>query len=197
MLQLVHQAIYIFFPVSPVNCSNVCTCYYLQKEKANVLNCSNVNFESLNALEIPEDTTWIIANFNNIPHLCSGSDIPSVRHIDFQSSGIVSICDEFFETIKKRNVKYLNLAWNEITKFSEIFKEATNLDAIFLAGNPIECMCDTLWFADWLEHFTTPSGERVVKDYREVKCTSGLGLGTRVYQLDGYEIGCYDTDVMW
>ena len=148
-------------------------------------------------MEIPEDTTWIIANFNNIPHLCSGSDIQSVQHIDFQSSGIVSICDEFFETTKKRNVKYLNLAWNKITKFSEIFKEVTNLDAILLAGNPIECTCDTLWFADWLEHFTTPSGERVVKDYQELRCASGLGIGTRVYQLDGYEIGCYDTDVMW
>ena len=183
--------------MSGVNCSNVCICNYLQTENANVLNCSNVNFESLKALEIPEDTTWIIANSNNIRHLCSGSDIQSVQHIDFQLSGIVSICDEFFETIKKRNVKYLNLAWNKITKFSKIFKEATNLDEIFLAGNPIECICDTLWFADWLEHFTTPSGERIVKDYGKVTCASGLGIGTRVYQLDGYEIGCYDTDVMW
>ena len=120
-----------------------------------------------------------------------------MQHINFQSSGIVSICDEFFETIKKQNVKYLNLAWNKITKFNEIFKEATNLDEIFLAGNPIECTCDTLWFADWLEHSTTPSGERIVKDYGQVTCASGHGNGTRVYQLDGYEMGCHDIVIVW
>ena len=191
------QITYIFFPVLPVNCSNVCNCYYLQTEKVNVLNCSNANFDSLSALEIPEDTTWIIAHSNSIRHLCSGSDIPNVQHIDFQSSGIVSICDGFFKSINKTNVTHLNLSWNSITKFNQIIKEVGNLSEIFLAGNPIECSCDTLWFADWLEHFTTPSGDRIIKDYQEVRCASGIGNGSRVYQLDGFQIGCYDTDFTW
>ena len=92
---------------------------------------------------------------------------------------------------------HLNLAWNNIKKFNKIIKELTNLHEIFLAGNPIECSCDTLWFADWLEHFATPSGARIIKDYRDVRCASGIGNGTRVYQLDGFILGCYDSDFMW
>ena len=66
----------------------------------------------------------------------------------------------------------------------------TDLDEMYLAGNPIDCSCDASWLAHWLVNFVTPSGVRIIKDYMNVTCSGGSWNGTRVNQLDAMRMGC-------
>ena len=67
------------------------------------------------------------------------------------------------------------------------------MEKVHVSGNPIECTCDSTWFADWLMNFTAPSGVRVVKDYDEVTCSGGEWNGTAVHEVDAVEMGCFPT----
>ena len=139
-----------------MSCADGCSCYYLQKEKANVLNCSNMSLASLENLRVPDETTWFIADSNNITNICSATNLMNITKIDLHSSGVITICDEYFEVLANHGIVYvLNLANNKITTIGSIITKLTSLETAYLAGNPIDCTCNTLWLTDWLVNFTT------------------------------------------
>ena len=73
-----------------------------------------------------------------------------------------------------------------------IWKNNTShLEELWLEGNVFECGCDMLWMVDWLSNLTTPSGKRLVRDYKDVICKYGQEIGTPVYQLNPVKMGCY------
>ena len=162
------------------------------EKQANVLNCSATQTKTLNNLEIPEVTTWLIADSNNINHVCEKSDFENILHMDLHSSKIEHICDDTFQNLAQNDkIKYLNMAYNGITKFSKNIVHIKSLEEVYVTGNPIECNCDTFWFVNWLTNFTTPSGVRIVKDYMNVTCSRGKWNGTRVHKLDAVKMGCF------
>ncbi len=48
-----------------------------------------------------------------------------------------------------------------------------------------------LWLVDWLSNATTPSGKRLVWDYKDVICGYGQEIGTPVYKLNPIKMGCF------
>ena len=116
----------------------------------------------------------------------------NITRIDLHSSGIITICDEYFEFLAEHGkVDVLNLTNNSITTLGTVITKVSSLETAYLGGNPIHCTCDILWLTDWLVNFTTPSGEKVVRDYEKVTCYGGEWDGTSVYKLDPMEMGCY------
>ena len=102
----------------PVPCSNTCRCHYIWEHEANVFNCSNTNITSLTQLQIPYKTTWLIAKFNNIPHLDWSVHLSHIEHFDLQNSSVRYIAEDFFSKIKTMNTtKFLNLANNDLKAF--------------------------------------------------------------------------------
>ena len=177
---------------SPQTCSNGCQCFFFEEEEANVLNCSNTPITDLNNLEIPEETTWLVADSNKINRLCAKLNFGNITHVDLHSSQIVQICGDFFQDLAlSTKIKYLNLADNKMTKFTRDILQVSTLEEVYIAGNPIECTCDTIWFADWLLNSTTPYGVRIVRDYKNVACFGGEWNGTRVYELNAVKMGCF------
>ena len=59
-----------------------------------------------------------------------------------------------------------------------------------MVGNPIDCNCDMNWFSKWINSTTTPSGIRLVKDFRDVTCFGGERDGVPVYKLHEEMMGC-------
>ena len=182
----------------PVACSNGCYCYYLQSERANVLNCSGSDVEQFNELDVPDGTTRIIADNTNIGYLCPMFSLKNITHIDFQSSNITSIWDDFFLCLAQRNgykVVHLNLADNYLKTFSKNLKWLISLETLYLSRNPIQCTCDNVWLVDWMKHFTTLAGNRIIKDYEDVICADERWNKTAVYKLNYKKMGCYPISI--
>ena len=176
---------------SPLQCSNNCWCHYFFEEKANVLNCSHTNVTSLTHLPIPNETMWLVAKFNDIPYLQWSENLDTIQHFDLQNSGVRHITDDFFSKIKSINkTKFLNLVNNDLRAFPTSLG-GTNFSQVYLAGNPIDCNCQMLWFASWLNATEPHSENRIVKDYKQVVCTGGEWNGTQVYKLNAKHMGCY------
>ena len=98
------------------------------------------------------------------------------------------IADAFFAKIKNGSTtKFLNLAKNNLKAFPKTLKE-THCSEVYLAGNPIDCNCDMLWFTNWLN---ATDVRRIVKDYKWVVCAGGRWNGTQVYKLSAVRMGCY------
>ena len=85
--------------------------------------------------------------------------------------------------------KFLNLARNNLKTFPKTFS-VTNLTQVHLAGNPIDCNCEMLWLANWLNATDPHSGNRIVKDYYQVVCIGGEWNGIQVYKLSAEQMGC-------
>ena len=164
-------------------------CHYNWQEKANVLNCSNTNITSLR-LQFPNGTNWLIAKSNHIPQLDWSKNLSNIEHFDLQNSCIQHIANDFvfkIQTMKK--AKFLNLANNYLRSFPKSLK-GTNFSEVYLAGNPIDCNCHMLWFAEWLNTTEPKSQNRIVKDYDQVLCMEGQWNGTQVYKLSAELMGC-------
>ena len=134
-----------------------------------------------------------MAHSNHINKLCGDRwRLQNITHIDLHGSGIAHVCDEFFQDVALHGrLKYLNLANNAIAKPNRLIVDVKSLEEVYMSGNPIECTCDSMWFASWLMNFTAPSGVRIVKDYEKVTCYGGQWSGTAVHKLDAVEMGCF------
>ena len=185
----------LLFAVQPLPCSNSCSCHYLFEEDANVLNCSKTNLTTLTDLQMPNKTMWLIAKSNNMSHLQWSDNLNKIQHFDFQNSSIQNITKDFFTKIQiYKSAKFLNLADNELKSFPKSFN-STYFSEVYLAGNPIGCNCDMMWFANWLNRTEPDSQTRVVKDYDGVICEGGRWDGTPVYMLNATHMGCYPKSV--
>ena len=174
----------------PLPCSNNCRCHYMWEQEANVFNCSDTNITSLAQLQIPNETTWFIAKSNHIPHLDWSENLHYIQHFDLQNSSIRYITDDFISKIKTMNrIKFLNLARNNLKTFPKTFS-GTHFSQVYLAGNPIDCNCEMLWLANWLNVTNNQSESRIVKDYKQVVCAGGKWNGTQVYKLSSKQMGC-------
>ena len=87
--------------------------------------------------------------------------------------------------------KFLNLANNNLKAFPKTLK-GTQCSEVYLAGNPIDCNCDMLWFTNWLN---ATNVRRMVKDYKRVLCAGGKWNGTQVYKLSAVRMGCYPKNI--
>ena len=182
----------------PVTCSSDCYCYYLHFERANVLNCSGSDVGQFKKLDIPYGTTWIIAGNNNIGHLCPAFNLENIIYFDFHSSNITSICDDFFVFLlanNGRSVTHLNFANNHLKYFSKGFKKLIPLETLYLSGNPVECTCDNVWLVEWMIKFTTPFGNKIIRDYENITCADERWNNTPVYKLDYIKMGCYPISI--
>ena len=185
------------FPISalPLQCLNNCWCHYSFAEEANVFDCSNANITSLTELQIPNETMWLVAKYNDIPYLQWSENIDAIQHLDLQNSGVDNIADEFFSKITaNEKTSFLNLANNYLKSFPKTLN-GTHFSQVYLAGNPIDCTCDMLWFADWLNRTSHQSPNRIVKDYDRVLCAGGKWDGTQVYKLNAEQMGCYPKSI--
>ncbi len=122
------------------------------------------------------------------------------------SSGIEKICNVHVDKCQINSLEalltgysltFLNLSGNEFQP-SKTFKQSmTHMGKtqILLRGNNTECDCSALWLSDWLNKSRTINGERLVKDYMDVTCSTGkpglpvYKLKTDVEYLAG--IGCF------
>ena len=162
---------------------------------ANVLNCSQKNLTSLAELRIPNETMWLVAKSNYIPYLQWSDNLDSIQHFDLQNSGVRHITDDFFSKIKSINkTKFINLVNNDLKVFPKSLN-GTNFSKVYLAGNPIDCNCQMLWFASWLNATELHSENRIVKDYKQVICRGGEWNGTQVYKLNAKQMGCYPKNI--
>ena len=117
-------------------------------------------------------------------------NLDTIQHFDLQHSGVRHITDDFFSKIKPmKKTTFLNLAKNDLKVFPKSLN-GTSFSKVYLAGNPIDCYCEMLWFADWLNVTDPHSENRIVKDYEQVVCTGGEWNGTQVYKLSAEQMGC-------
>ena len=178
------------FPLlaSPFQCWNNCWCHFIFEEEANVLNCSQTNITSLTELRIPNETMWLVAKYNHIPHLQWWQNLAPIQHFDLENSSVRQINDDFFTkftAFKKKT--FLDLTNNDLRTVPKTLN-GTSFYEVYLAGNPIDCNCEMLWFANFLN---TTDKRRIVKDYKRVLCAGGKWNGTQVYKLNAEQMGCY------
>ena len=135
---------------------------------------------------------WLVAKSNHITNLQWSENLKTIQHIDLQKSHVLHISDDFFSKIKSiKKTTFLNLENNYINSFPTALN-GTNFSQVYLAGNPIDCNCQMLWFADWLNTTEPHSENRIVKDYKQVVCVGGKWDGTQVYKLNAEQMGCYE-----
>ena len=136
-------------------------------------------------------TLWLVAQSNHIPYLQWSENLEVIQHLDLQDSGVLNITDNYFsEMTALRKTKFLNLANNALKTFPKTLN-GTSFSEVYLAGNPIDCNCDMLWFAEFLNTTNPQSGDRIVKDYDKVMCAGGKWNDMQVYKLRASQMGCY------
>ena len=185
----------LFITVLPVNCSQKCSCYHKFNEYISALICSNTRLKNLSDLVVPKETSGLIANDNRIDELQwseeSSENIHGMEHITLANSSIYSIGPNFFSKLANlTKLRYLNLADNKLEVLNKNISHL-RIPEIHLSGNPIECNCDMLWFAQWLHTTLHPTGPRIVKDYEDVRCVGGEWNGKQVYKLTKEQMGCF------
>ena len=187
---------FLFITVPPISCSQSCRCRDNSQLRANVIDCSKSRMRSLSELWIPNKAHWLVAKDNKIDNLRWSEEysrkLPEVEHIDLANSSIESLELHFFSKLANLSrVRYLNLAGNELKGFNQDIQN-NNLSEIYLSGNPIDCSnCDMFWFAQWLNSTEPRIMNRIVKDYKNIKCDGGTWNGTQVYKLSKEQMGCF------
>ena len=145
-------------------------------------------------LVVPNGTMWLVAKSNHLPNLQWSESLKTIQHFDLQDSCVFNVADDFFSKIKAlKKTIFLNLANNYLKSFPKTLN-GTSFSEVYLAGNSVDCNCDMLWFAEWL-NTTDQSGRRIVRDYDRVLCAGGRWNGTQVYKLRAVEMGCFPKNI--
>lgn len=153
--------------MTPLKCGP-CTCFFDMTSNKNILNCSGVQLQKLP--QVPDLTTTIILTGN----------------------GIAEITSKFVAEMENiSTLRFLNLTHNHITKISDKIQNLTQLEEIWLEGNPFECDCSMTWMIPWLNSLTRSNKSNIVRDYKKVKCGSGRFKGIFMYVLTEVAMGCY------
>ena len=142
---------------------------------------------------VPHGTDWLLLENCQVNQLAgSYLYLMSIWYLDLQDSRIESISDDFINTLQRnKTLRWLNLAKNRLSNIPRKIQELTFLQQVSLSGNPFDCHCSMTWMIDWLNNFTTTSGDHVIVDYKEVFCHSGLNVSDPIYKLDEVIMGCF------
>ena len=128
---------------------------------------------------------------NRIPELCGKqSYLRTLAELDLSHNLINKVCDETVSYMKTGSIAELNLANNNITTLPSKLSNVSSLQSVKLSENRFICDCEMTWMIKWLSK-RTPHGERIVIDYRDVVCHSGMMAGKQIYKLTSDEMGCY------
>ncbi len=118
----------------------------------------------------------------------------SISHLSIEDTNLFHICEDMLSRIISSNsLKSISFRNNKLRRLSAKWKTMENnvLESLYIAGNPVECKCEMLWMANWLENTTSSKGMRLVPDYKDVICASGAEIGKPVYMVDPITMGCY------
>ena len=110
--------------------------------------------------------------------------------MDLSRNKINKICKETVSYMKTGSITELNLANNSITSLPSELANISSLQSVTLSGNKFICDCKMTWMIQWLSR-QRGNGERIVKDYQDVVCHSGMLIGKQIYKLTSNEMGCY------
>ena len=182
--------------VVPTGChQSKCYCHYDLKARANVYNCS---FTATTAMpsSVPKYTDWVWLENNKINSLQSVKYLGKIKFLNLKQNSIVTVAESFVaEVIMSTSLKWINLANNKLKKISMKMQNITNLERIWLSGNPYHCDCEMTWMIGWLNNFTTTWREHVIVDYQDLKCHSGKMNGYPIFLLDEVKMGCFPSEL--
>ena len=159
-------------------------------------NCSSLNLHNIPS-SVPNFTDWLILENNHVRHLDSiHTNLGTISFLNLKRNKISSITTSFLGNVSKNtNLKWLDLSDNNLKRLPPEVQELTNLEKIWLRGNPIHCDCNMTWMIGWINNFTTGTYRKhVVRDYAQLKCHSGKMRGKPIYQLNEVDMGCYPHD---
>ena len=167
-------------------------CYYDLKHRANVYNCSSTDLKTL-PVSVPNFTDWVWLENNKIQNLHGNmSYLKSIGYLNVNSNKITIMNGCFMSALlQSQTLKWLNLAFNDITNLPVNVQNLTHLEKIWLSGNPFHCDCEMTWMIGCLNNFTKPSKEHVIVDYQDIKCHSGKMKGKPIYKLNVVKMGCF------
>ena len=182
--------------VYPVGCfpkkKYSCFCYYDQNLRFNISNCSSDSMTDLPDTISP-GTDVLRVQKTNIVNLCGSYDyLDTIWYLDLKTNFIEYICDTFILQMKySHKLKRLNLANNKLDHVPIKMRNLTNMEKIWLAGNPFHCNCSMTWMIQWLKDFTRLSQEHVIVDYKQLTCSDGKMKGEKIFNLNEIKMGCY------
>ena len=159
-------------------------------------NCSSSDLDDLPSL-VPNFTDWLMVENNHIRNLDSfHTDLGTTSFLNLKRNKIFSITTSFLRNLSKsKSLKWLDLSDNNLKHLPPEVQELTNLEKVWLRGNPIHCDCDMTWMIDWINNFTTGIYRKhVVRDYAQLKCHSGKMRGQPIHKLNQVDMGCYPHD---
>ena len=181
---------------TPTRCQSAttypCYCYYYLKEEANVYNCSSSSVNELTPA-VPVGTDWLVMENNQISELAGNFDyLDGIWSLDLQRNKIEMISESFIKQLQiGGKLEWLNLAHNNLHRIPSDIQNVQFLKKIWLSYNRFHCDCNMIWMIEWLNNFTTPSGEQIIVDYENIKCHSGMMVGMPIYKLDKIIMGCF------
>ncbi len=180
--------------VRGVVCSDHCLCHYDQQTKRNIMACVNNTLSALPAT-VPKFTDWIIMRNLKMSNFCTNYPYleETISYLTIESSSVAHICDNVLKSLwHSKTMKEISFRKNKLTVLSLKWKtQSSDVERLWLGGNPIACDCDMLWMMNWLQNSTGATGHRLVRDYEDVICASGPQAGTPVYKLNRVKMGCY------
>ena len=65
------------------------------------------------------------------------------------------------------------------------------MEKIWLSSNQFHCDCDMTWMIGCLNNLTNHWNQKIIVDYQEVKCHSGMMMGKQIYKLSEVDMGCF------
>ena len=171
---------------------NDCLCHYNQSTQSNIYNCSFTEMITLPS-QVVNNTNWLLMEETKVKNIQDSKDIINmIKYLDMHQSNLIHLSKEFLEDLNtSKTMRWLDFSQNDFKTLPQTISQITNLDKIWLSGNPFHCDCSMIWMTKWLNNYTTPSGTHIIQDYQFVKCHSGMMKGLPIYVLNEVVMGCY------
>ena len=144
-------------------------------------------------LSVPNSTNWILLQDNHIDRIRrSISYLNETKYLNLKGNRITLLHDSFITTLRKsETIKWLDISDNQFKMVPKTIQNLTNIEKIWLNGNPFHCDCSMTWMIGWLNNFINSSGKQVVQDYQDTKCATGKMVGIPIFVLCKIEMGCF------
>ena len=162
--------------------------------RVNVYNCTTPTKSSFPGT-ILEPTDWLIVHNSNLIELCDWLPyLSDLHYLKVSKNNIQTICKSFINNLQRSKCTWLDLSDNRLIDIPKTMQSLTNLQKLWMSGNPFHCDCSMTWMIKWLNNFTTSTGDHVIVDYQNVTCHSGKMKGKPIYLSSAVEMGCYPSE---